>query len=198
MTVLAAKPTHPLAQFDPRKVAYYEVENYISYYRKDWLRLLRASVGLVQEAYHLNRLQAIQGAYWVARAEIAFAPFPNNHISQAMDYMTRFFHLIRSVHNLDIDPGEAARRDVNWWIVHRRLFANPDNGPLVDALTDAYAIAYQANPTKLREAARLRAGGMLLSDQWVNSGKDPLSPLLAQEENALYEGYRELKAALEI
>jgi hypothetical protein len=41
----------PLAKFDPRKIAYYEKENYVAYYQKRWLRLLRVSVSVVKEIY---------------------------------------------------------------------------------------------------------------------------------------------------
>jgi hypothetical protein len=38
---------------------------------------------------------------------------------------------------------------------------------------------------------------MLYSDQWVNGGKQPESPLLAQEEEELYLGYAALKEQLQ-
>ena len=70
------KPDNPIRNFDPRKIAHYEKENYVAYYQKDWLKLLRVSVRLVKESFGLSWLQAAYGAYLVARAEIAFAPFP--------------------------------------------------------------------------------------------------------------------------
>ncbi len=42
----------------------------------------------------------------------------------------------------------------------------------------------------------MRALGMLYSDQWVNQGKPADSPLLAQEEEASYLGYKALKDAI--
>jgi hypothetical protein len=38
--------------------------------------------------------------------------------------------------------------------------------------------------------------GMLYSDLWVNEGKPADSPLLLKEEQALYEGYKALKEAI--
>jgi hypothetical protein len=37
---------------------------------------------------------------------------------------------------------------------------------------------------------------MLYSDLWVNAGKPAESPLLEQEEEALYQSYTALKAAI--
>jgi len=187
---------NPIRRFDPKKIAYYEKENYVAYYQKAWLKLLRVSIGLVKESFGLSTLQAAYGAYLVARAEIAFAPFPENDVPRAIAYMTRFYQLIRKVHGEDFDPERAAGLDVNWWIVHRKLFGNPKNEELAEALTSLYAEAYDVEASKMSEAARLRAQGMLYSDLWVNAGKPTDSPLLAQEEEALYKSYAALKEVI--
>ena len=190
------RPDNPIRNFDPHKIAHYEKENYIAYYQKDWLKLLRVSVGLVKESFGFSWLQAAYGAYLVARAEIAFAPFPDNDIPKAEGYMTRFYQFIKNVHREDFDVRRAAHLEVNWWIVHRKLFGNPGNQELVEALTDLYAEAYGIEPAKVKVSARQRAQGMLYSDLWVNAGKPADSPLLAQEEDALLQSYTSLKEAI--
>ena len=190
------RPDNPIRNFDPRKIAHYEKENYVAYYQKDWLKLLRVSVSLVKESFGLSWLQAVYGAYLVARAEIAFAPFPENDIPRAEAYMSRFYQFIKNVHREDFDVTRAAQLEVNWWSVHRRLFGNAQNQELVDALTGLYAEAYGINPVKVQVSARQRAQGMLYSDLWVNTGKPADSPLLAQEEEALFQSYASLKEAI--
>ena len=185
-----------MRNFDPRKVAHYEKENYIAYYQKDWLKLLRVSVGMIGEAFALSWWQAIYGAYLIARAEIAFAPFPNNDIPKTEAYVRRFYQFIRNVNHEDFDIERAVKFEVNWWIVHRKLFGNSQNQELVDALADLYAETYGENSPKLRESARERALGMLYSDLWVNEGKPADSPLLIKEEEALYKSYQALKEML--
>ncbi|MBI3915051.1 MAG: hypothetical protein HY327_12810 [Chloroflexi bacterium] len=185
-----------MATFDPARLARYEKENYVAYYHREWLKLLRVSVRMVGEAFGLNVWQAIVAAYLVARAEIAFAPFPNNDIPRAEIFMRRFYRLLNRVHGLHLDVEQAARVDVNWWIVHRKLFGNPNNAELVDALQQYYALAYHAKPAALHDAAKHRALGMLYSDQWVNAGKPAQSPLLEKEEEELRIGYVALRAAL--
>src|ERR1051326_436347 len=101
----------PLRNFDPRRLAHYEKENYAAYYRKDWLTLLRVSVGMVREGFGLSLLQAIYAAWLVARAEIAFAPFPDNDIPLAETYMQRFYQFIKDVHHEDFDVQRAASLD---------------------------------------------------------------------------------------
>jgi hypothetical protein len=85
---------------------------------------------------------------------------------------------------------------VDWWSVHRRLFGNEQNQELVDALTCLYEEIYGAESEKFKEAAYYRAMGMLYSDLWVNQGKPAGSPLLVKEEDALYQGYKALKEAI--
>jgi hypothetical protein len=190
------RPDNPIRNLDPRKLAYYEKENYVAYYEKDWLKLLRASVGMVKESCGLSWLQAVYGAYLVARAEIAFAPFPNNDIPLAKTYARRFYQFLKNVHREDFDVDRAAELEVDWWSVHRRLFANPENQELVDALTCLYEEIYGAESARFKEAAYQRAMGMLYSDRWVKEGKPKNSPLLVQEEEALYLGYKALKEAI--
>lgn len=182
--------------FSPNRVAYYEKENYVAYYQKRWLRLLQASVGMVKEAFGLSWLQAVYAAYLVARAEIAFAPFPNNDVPLAETYMRRFYAFVKNVHRAGFDVEEVARLDVKWWEIHRRLFGNPQNQELVEAVAALYAATYGVPAERLRQAAYHRVQGMLYSDYWVNAGKPENSPLLAQEEEELLKSYTALREAL--
>ena len=190
------RPDNPIRNLDPRKLAHYEKENYVAYYQKDWLKLLRVSVGMVKEAFGLSWPQAIYGAYLIARAEIAFAPFPNNDIPRTEAYVRGFYKFIKEVHKEDFDVERAVKLEVHWWAVHRRLFGNAENQELVEALKCLYEEVYGAESDKFQEAAYQRAKGMLYSDLWVNQGKPAGSPLLEQEEQALYQGYKALKEAI--
>lgn len=188
--------TSPLARYDTRKLAHYETVNWVAYYQKRWGALLRASVGMVQEAFHLSLPRALYAAYLVARAEIAAAPFPDNDVPTAEAYMRRFYALIKRVHHLHYNVDEAARLEVNWWVVHRRLFDVEDKAPLVEALYELYVKAYGAEPTAARLAAEHRTRAMVASDLWIKQGKAVDSPLIAQEEQELFECYTALKRAL--
>lgn len=187
---------NPIRNLDPRKLARYEKENYVAYYQKDWLKLLRVSVGMVKESFGLSWLQAMYGAYLIARAEMAFAPFPKNDIPLTEAYVRRFYQFIRNIHQEDFDVERAVKLEVNWWSIHRRLFGNPENQELVEALTCLYEEIYGSESDTFKEAAYQRAMGMLYSDLWVNAGKPADSPLLMKEEEALYKGYSALKEAI--
>lgn len=187
--------TSPLARFDPIKLAHYETVNWVAYYQKRWGTLLRASVGMVREAFSLSVPQAMYAAYLVARAEIAAAPFPDNDIPTAEAYMRRFYQYIKDIHKLDYDVADAAYREVKWWIVHRDLFDAKDKQPLVEALYDLNLL-YGAEPQGGRKAAEYRTQAMVYSDEWIKQGKLPDSPLIAQEQAELEKCYAELKRAI--
>ena len=191
------KTRHTFRNFDPHRIGSYEKENYVAYYQKKWLKLLRVSVGLVKESFGLSWAQAIYAAYLVARAEIAFAPFPKNDMPKAESYLRRFYQFIKNIHHEEFEVVRAAKLEVNWWIVHRKLFGNPENQELVEALKSLYAEAYGVESAKVQEAARQRAAGMLYSDLWVNAGKPAGSQLLVQEEEALAQSYASLKEAIQ-
>jgi hypothetical protein len=184
--------------FEAYRVAHYEKENWVAYYQKRWLRLLRASVGMVKEAFELSLGQALYGAYLIARAEIAAAPFPDNDIPWAEAYMRRFYTFIKKNRGADFDSGQAARLEVNWWVVHRQLFGQTDNQPLVDSLADLYAVVYGGESARVREAAYYRAQVMIYSDRWVAQGCTPNSPLLDQVEQALIQSYTALAEAVQV
>jgi hypothetical protein len=185
-----------MRHFDPRLVAYYEKENWAAYYQKQWLRLLRVSVGMVRHSFGLSTWQAIRAAYLVARAEIAAAPFPDNDVPLAEAYMRRFYALVKQIHQEPFEVNEAARLEVNWWVVHRRLFGQPNNQELVDALADLYAAVYTTERANVYPAAFHRALAMIYSDRWVNEGRTEPSPLLEQVETELYLSYAALREAI--
>jgi hypothetical protein len=185
-----------LAKFDPRRLAYYEKENYVAYYRKRWLRLLFVSIAMVKEAYQLSWSQAVYGAYLVARAEMAAAPFPNNDIPRAEAYMRRLFLFLKGIYAFQFDEAATAHQEVNWWVVHRQLFAQENNQEVIAALAGAMS-AFLGKPAQVfMQAAEQRARGILYSDQWVRSGMQENSPLLQLEEKALCAGYSRLRDAL--
>jgi hypothetical protein len=101
-----------MLNFDPGKLAHYEEANYVAYYQKAWLKLLRVSVVLVKESFGLSWLQAVYGAYLVARAEIAFAPFPENDVPKAEAYMRRFYQFLKNIHGGEFEVTRAAHLEV--------------------------------------------------------------------------------------
>jgi hypothetical protein len=128
-----------------------------------------------------------------------WAQLPVNDPDGARALMTRFYRLVRASEGLALDPGHAARLEVEWWRAHRAAQHGARPGAheeLVVALRDLYAYSYETDPQLVRPAADLRAEAMEISDRWVADGCDPDDPNLAHERVLLVRSYAALLAAV--
>ena len=192
----------PVRSFDPLRLASLEYRAWTGYYRRQWLRVLAASVGLVRAGFGLSWPQTLYGAWLVLRANQLWAPYPDNDPQRARACMRRFYALIRRAYGEPADPARAAELEVGWWRAHRELQHRGEAAPdepaaaLVSTLTSLYCYLYGEPETALRPAAQHRARAMDLSDQWVRQGCRPDSALLPLEHAALVRCYAALLAAV--
>ena len=191
--------TSPMRSFDPRAVGTLECRAWETYYRRKWGACLVAFVALVRAAFRMSWPRTLAGAWLVLRANVKWAPYPDNDPAAARALMTRFYRLLRASESAGFDPARAAALEVDWWRAHRA--AQHGAGPgahdeLVAALRDLYAYSYAAEPDAVLAAARLRAEAMDVSDRWVAGGCDPDDPALARERALLVRSYAALLAAV--
>ena len=187
----------PMRSFDPHRVGSLECRAWETYYRRKWAAFLAASVGLVRAAFRMSWPRTLVGAWLVLRANMVWAPFPDNDPDKARALMRRFYQLVRKSEAARFDPTRASELEVEWWRVHREhQHAGDSPDGLIGALQDLYAYTYGADPSEVREAARLRAEAMDVSDRWVEAGSDPANPMLAQERALLVRSYAALLAAV--
>ncbi len=186
-----------MRSFDPRRVGSLECRAWETYYRRKWGAFLVASVGLVRAAFKMSWPRTLVGAWLVLRANMVWAPFPDNDPDKARALMRRFYQLLRKSETASFDPTRASELEVEWWRVHREhQHAGDSSEGLTVALRDLYAYTYGADPAEVRQAARLRAEAMDVSDKWVEAGSDPANPLLAEERALLVRSYAALLAAV--
>jgi hypothetical protein len=185
--------------FDPVVLGDRECDAWIHYYRHEWGPFLRASLGLVSEGFGLSGHKTVLGAWYVMRANQAWAPVPDNDPDAAREYMRRFYALVVADGDLRLDPVEAARREVDWWHVHR--VHQRESGVTEDDLTTSvahlYSYVYDVPEEPVRPAARLRVDAMGLSDAWVAAGCSLQDPTLVDERRTLIASYSALRAAID-
>jgi hypothetical protein len=190
----------PHRAFDPRRVGTLETDAWVTYYRREWLKFLRAAVGLTRHTFGLPWPATIYGSWLVLRANQLWAPFPDNDPDGARRAMARFYRLVCRRYDEPFDPVRAAELEVEWWREHREHqrgdAAGEDERGLVEALTALYAYVYGVAPDDVRLAAEQRALAMRHSDRWVEEGCDLASPLVAEERAALVRSYAALLAAV--
>jgi hypothetical protein len=186
-----------MRDFDPVRLGGAETDAWVCYYLRRWRPFLRASVTMVRVGFGLPWLDTIRGAWWVLRANQAWAPFPDNDPDTARAYMRRFYALVVRRNRETFDVDEAARLEVEWWRVHR---ATQHDGAsfddLVFSVAALYSHVYGVPIASVRPAAEGRAEGMRISDQWVEDGCDPASPAIEEERAALVRGYTALREAV--
>jgi hypothetical protein len=185
--------------FDPRRVGSLECDAWVAYYRREWPAFLRAAILLTRHTFALPWPQTVRGAWFVLRANQLWAPFPDNDPEGARRAMQRFYRLVADHHGERLDPARAAELEVEWWRVHREhqhQGSALDRRSLVDALAALYGYVYSVPEDEVRVAAEQRAVAMDNSDRWVSEGRDPRSPLIAEERAALVRSYAALLAAI--
>lgn len=187
-----------MRSFSPTALARLECDAWLAYYRRDWGRVLSASLGLVREGFGLRGVDAVRGAWWVLRANQRWAPYPDNDLAAARACMARFYGLVSRRGGTALDAGEAARLEVAWWQAHRAMQHGGPTGleRLTDAIAALYGHSYGVDVGAVRESARLRAAAMRVCDGWVAAGCDPASPVIADIESLLVRGYLGLRAAV--
>jgi hypothetical protein len=186
-----------MRSFDPRRVGSLECRAWETYYRRKWPAFLVASVGLVRSAFRMSWPRTFVGAWLVLRANMVWAPFPDNDPAKARALMRRFYQLLRKSESAAWDPTRASELEVEWWRAHREhQHAGDSPEGLITALQNIYAYTYGVQPSEVHQAAALRAEAMDVSDRWVEAGSDPANPMLAQERALLVRSYAALLAVV--
>jgi hypothetical protein len=183
-----------LRSFDPVGIADLEYQAWVGYYLRRWPQVLRASIGLVRVGFGMDWIRTIHGAWLVLRANQLWAPYPDNHPKRARACMRRFYALVRLTYDEPANPAKAAELEVDWWRVHREVQHEPGStrDELIDSLIRLYSYLYGESEEAVRPAAVHRAKAMDLSDQWIEEGCQPDSPLDPLEHAALVRAYAAL------
>jgi len=188
----------PARSFVPNRA--YECRAWVAYYRRDWARVLVASVGLVRAGFGMRWDRTLHGSWLVLRANQLWAERPVNDADGARRRMERFYRLVADDSGETLDTVEAARLEVEWWRIHRERQHRPVGTEPTDALVEAlgalYAFVYRCPPAEVRAAADLRARAMDVSDRWVAEGCRLDDPLLVEERALLVRSYAALLAAV--
>ena len=188
-----------MRSFDPRAVGSYECRAWETYYRRRWVAFLWASVWMVRAAFRMSWPRTLAGAWLVLRANMKWAPFPDNDPDAARALLARFYRMLAASSGEPLDARRAAELEVEWWRAHREAQHDGAGGrdeALVRALRDLYAFSYRVDPDAVHAAATLRAEAMDVSDRWVRDGCDPEDPALARERALLVRSYAALLVAV--
>lgn len=156
--------------FDPDRIAHYEVAGWRAYYDRRWLRLLGLTLSLCQEQFRIPFPRSLVAAYYIVRASIAWVPVEHD-LTRVAAHLTRFYALAARHAPLVFDPAHAARAEVVYWDVNRRLSGDRDDPALLTALVELHAAIFGLTTTEATESARWRHRALIALDR-ITDGRD--------------------------
>jgi len=159
-----------LRSFDPDEVARLETAMWRSYYSRERAKLFFEMAELLRTQYHLPFVRSNVVAYEAARAAFVFKDGHNRgEYERALPSLVDYYASLQCVSVTPFDVDEAARLELEWWIVHRERKSHAP-GDLADALAVLPAAIYHVPADALAEHARLRAEAMTIRDTKAEEG----------------------------
>ena len=167
---LSASSPHSLSDFDPHEVARLETGMWRSYYGHQKLRLFGELGELLRSQYHVPFWRSNLGAFHAARAAVVFQAGHNRaEYERALPDIEAFYKIIRRGSATPFPVEDAARFELEWWIVHRER-ARQAPGELERSLANLQACLYGLPAARFEEHGRARAAGMEIRDSRSEHG----------------------------
>jgi len=156
--------------FDADEVARLDTAMWRSYYGRKRLKLFKELGDVLDSQFHFPFWRRQLVAFYAAKAAFVFKDGKTREdYERALPDLERFYSEIRDVSSTDFDADQAARLELEWWIVHRQRDHHA-TGDLSRALADAAAIVYGVPADKLTEYGDLRAAAMEIRDNKSSRG----------------------------
>ncbi|MBV9121712.1 MAG: SRPBCC family protein [Chloroflexi bacterium] len=174
------------------RLAYLEAAGWRANYDRDWLKLLWLVLDLNRDEFGLRWPRALQAAYYITRASVAWVPVDHN-LPVVQRYIERYYRVARRWgKNARFHPERAAEFELRYWLEHRRLSGQPQSakGPLEDALSDLHAELFQADDVRARRSGVLRARAADAVDDITGRRVADVETAWATVERLLREAYK--------
>lgn len=182
-------------ELNPERIAYCEANGWRAYYERDWFKLLRLTLALCQEQFHIPFPVSVQAAYYVTRGALAWAPV-NHDMVKVLKYYEKFYRLARRYSKLDFDPTTVARLEIQYWDDHRRLLDQTDKSEFIATMTELHSAIFGLSLQQARPSAELRVLANNTVDLITHKLSTDVEGDWAKLENYLVECYRSIKAEL--
>lgn len=162
--------THSLRAIDGSEVGALETSMWRSYYGHQPVRLFVQLSQMLRRQYSMPFWSSCLGAWHAARAAVAFQKGRDRAgYELALPDLESFYTLIRRGSRDPFDTRQAARAELEWWIIHRER-ARYSPGELERSLAELQAHLYRQPGADFADHARLRAEAMLLRDRRAEAG----------------------------
>ena len=163
------RTTH-LREFNPDEVARLETAMWRSYYEKERFRLFRELAELMRTQYNMPLVRSNLTAYYAANAAVVFQRGKERpDYEKALPDLVKFYQQVRNMSDIPFDVNEAARLELEWWIIHRqRTRYKPED--LARALAELQTAIYHLPVGQFMEHGKYRAEAMTIRDTKAEQG----------------------------
>ena len=159
-----------IRDFDADEVARLDTAMWRSYYSRERVQMYRELTELLQKQYKLRFWRRQLVAYYAAKAAFVFKDGKQRaDYEKALPDLEKFYGEIRDISTTDFDVKQAAKLELEWWIVHRER-KKYKAGDLARALAETAAAVYQMPAENFLEHGQLRAEAMEIRDTKAESG----------------------------
>lgn len=159
-----------IRKFDADEVARLDTAMWRSYYSRERLRMFGELTELLEKQYDMPFWRRQLVAFYAAKAAFVFKDGKSREdYEKALPDVEKFLGEIHDQSTTDFDVKEAARLELEWWIVHRQRKQYED-GDLGRALADAAGALYQIPAENFSEYGDLRAEAMKIRDDKAEAG----------------------------
>jgi hypothetical protein len=160
--------------------------------------LVRLLVELCQRQFHTPFPVSLVAGYYVARASITFVPVDHD-ADRVLAYLYRFYRLAHRYADIDYDPARAARGELDYFEVHRRLANAPeaDKEALVQSLATLHGELFGLTAEQARESAQYRTEAAAIVDGITGGRSTNLEQDWARIHAALQRCYDSINRQLD-
>lgn len=155
---------HDLRQFDPVAIGVLETKMWRSYYEKKPLQLFWQSAQLFRQQLKAPFWRSFNIAYHAAKAAFIFQK-GNSRVAyqKALPDLQAFYQEVSKLSNRPLNVNQAARQELEWWIIRRYREEHP---PEEWAKLQAQVAAeiYGVAPAQCEMYGKLRTKAMLYRD----------------------------------
>ena len=184
--------------FDADRLAYLEVAGWRAYYDRKWLRLLGLLVKMEREQFGFSWLRAIQGAFYIVRASIAWVPIDHDLRAIRRD-LRKFYRLVvKYGSDFHFDPVKVADLELRYWHYNRQLGTSEysENNALERSLAELHAGMFDISPQAIKESGRARALSLHTVGSITGKRSTDIEADWLRAEEHLRKAYRAIAAEL--
>jgi hypothetical protein len=153
-------------------------------------------VSLCQEQFGIPFPRSLLAAYYVTRGSMAWVPIDHDD-ARVIVYFTKFYRLAGRYSGLHYDPVRAARLELRYYDIHRRLVEQDDKTKLVRAFVDLHCELFGLTSEQARESAEWRTEANNTVDLITGKKSTDVNGDWARIEEYLRRCYRSIQTQLD-